>query len=212
MTPPVPRPPTGGLRGWLSRRATHISALVGLTLLWFALGDEVGLGRIVVGLLVALLVFVMFPLPDVRFGGRVRVLGVLWFLARFVADLVKASIEVGWLAVRPKPVPPGAVVAVEMHTRSEFHLTVTALALSLIPGSVIIDVDRTTSTLYVHVFAVTDRADVEKFRREVLEMELRLLRAIGARDDYEQAAAQTPGPPRSAEAPQPSESEGDDHR
>ena len=53
-------------------------------------------------------------------------------------------------------------------------------AVSLVPGSLIVDTDQASTTLYIHVIAVPDRAAVERFRRSVYATEARIVRAIGS--------------------------------
>ena len=63
---------------------------------------------------------------------------------------------------------------------SDLVLTLTGEAVSLVPGSLIVDTDQASTTLYIHVIGVSDRAAVERFRRSVYEVEARIVRAIGS--------------------------------
>ena len=74
-----------------------------------------------------------------------------------------------------------------MHLRSHDDLivTLTGHALALIPGSLVVDVDRPSSTLYLHCLDVTNEEEVEHFRQEALATEAAIIRAIGSREDLE---------------------------
>ena len=48
-----------------------------------------------------------------------------------------------------------------------------------------IDVDRPSSTLYLHCLDVTNEEEVEHFREEALATEAAIIRAIGSREDLE---------------------------
>ena len=62
-------------------------------------------------------------------------------------------------------------------------MTFTAEAISLVPGSIVVDVDRQESVLYVHVINVRTEEDLEEFRDEVFATEKRLVMAIGSKND-----------------------------
>lgn len=79
-----------------------------------------------------------------------------------------------------------------LRVRSDLNLTLTAEALSLVPGSLIVEVDRDAGILYVHVLGVRDRAEVERFRDGVLELEARLIAAIGSAQEQRLIREHTP--------------------
>jgi multicomponent Na+:H+ antiporter subunit E len=169
-----------GMRGSIWRQ---LPLLVWLVVLWLFLWDQVSVLSIVTGLLLALLVTRVFYLPPVELPDRVNPLGVLGFVVRFVIDLVRASFQVGWLAIDPRGVPTSSIVAVQLSTKSDLSLTLTALAVSLVPGSLVVEADRQDDILYLHVLGTETSADVEKARADVLAVEERIVRAIGSRDD-----------------------------
>jgi multicomponent Na+:H+ antiporter subunit E len=96
---------------------------------------------------------------------------------------VRASILVAWQAVDPRGVPVNSVLAVQLHTRSDIIMTLTAESISLIPGSLVVEVDRERSLLYVHALGTPDDAAAEKVRHTVLIVEERIVRAIGSEHD-----------------------------
>ena len=59
----------------------------------------------------------------------------------------------------------------------------TAESISLVPGSIVVDIDREESVLYVHVINVKTDDDLEKFRAGVFATEKRLVMAVGSTDD-----------------------------
>jgi multicomponent Na+:H+ antiporter subunit E len=62
--------------------------------------------------------------------------------------------------------------------------------LTLIPGSFVVDVDRSSSTLYLHYLDVNSDAEVEKARANIRDIERRLIMAIGSPDEYEAIKAE----------------------
>ncbi|KQO10129.1 cation:proton antiporter [Agreia sp. Leaf244] len=161
----------------------QVPLLVWLVVLWLFLWDQVSVLSIVTGLVLALLVTRVFYLPPVELPDRVNPLGVLLFLARFVFDLVRASFQVACMAIDPRRVPTSSIIAVQLSTKSDLSLTLTALAVSLVPGSLIVEADRQDDILYLHALGTETPEDVEQVRAGVLAVEERIVRAIGSRDD-----------------------------
>jgi multicomponent Na+:H+ antiporter subunit E len=77
------------------------------------------------------------------------------------------------------------VLAVQLLSRSDFVMTLTAIAVSLIPGSIVVEVDRAGGVLYIHAFAAADDDSIAKARRDVLAIESLLVKALGSKDDLE---------------------------
>ena len=155
-------------------------AALGLTVIWVLLWGSFTPLTMVGGVVVAVIVLLVFPLPPITCAGRIHPMGVLRFAGRFVTDLVVASAQVVRLAFRFGHVPRSAIVAVALQAPSDLGLTLTAEALSLVPGSLIVDVDQRRGVLYIHVLGVTDPAEADRFRATVLDLERRLIQAFGS--------------------------------
>lgn len=159
--------------------------LVALVALWMLLWGTVSWLSVVSGIVVALVVTRIFFLPPVELSGRFNVFWFAVFALRFAVDLVRASAEVAWQAFRPRGVRHNAVVGVQLATRSDFITTLTAIAVSLVPGSLVVEVDRDGGLLYVHAIAVDDERQVERVRAQVRSVERALVRALGSRAEME---------------------------
>jgi multicomponent Na+:H+ antiporter subunit E len=181
---PVMRTRRDGTTRPARHRAVQPFAVVWLTLVWLALWGELTPLLVVGGVLVAVLVCLTFPLPPVDLAARVRPVLLAGVAARFLLDVVRASVQVAGVVLRRRPVR-NAVVAVDLATESDFILTMVAAMLSLIPGSVVVEARRSTHTLYLHVLDVPDAAAAEAFRRSALALEQRLLRALPPRQPGE---------------------------
>src|SRR3712207_8222355 len=112
------------------------------------------------GLLVALTVLTLLPLPHVVGGARVRPLPLLLFVGHFVVDLFTSGAEVAWQALRPGGVRRTAIVQVQLRVDSDLLLTMVAEATSLVPGSLVLDLDREQRVMMLHLLPVVDLADV----------------------------------------------------
>lgn len=174
---------------------TRWAQILWLTLVWVLLWGELSVGNVLAGVLLGVLLTRLLPLPPVEFNGRARPVASLALLARFIVDVVIASIQVSYLALRWDRPPRGAVLRVQLRSHSDLYLTLTAELASLVPGSIIVEAHRLTGTLYVHVLDVEVSGGVEKARESVLAQERRVLYALAS--DAEIADAGLP-PRRSA--------------
>jgi multicomponent Na+:H+ antiporter subunit E len=167
------------------RRGFQPRAILFVAVAWVLLWDRVTWGNILSGLLVGLVVTLAFPLPSVDFVGAVRPLRVTWLVLTFLADLVLASIQVTRLAFSRKPFR-NAVIEVPLRTTSDFYLTITAELNALVPGSVVLEARRSTSTIYQHLLDVDAPEDVEAGRAHVYAVETRVVRALGSNEEIAQ--------------------------
>lgn len=166
-----------------SSRLLQPIAVLWLVVLWILLWGRVTPGLVVTGLLVGLLAIAMFPLPPLAIEGRVRPLAAVRVGVRFGFDVVRASIGVASLALRRDREVPTAVIGVRMVTRSDLMLTLVTETLSLVPGSLVVEIDRHDSIVYLHLIGVRDREAVERERRRAHETEARMIRAFGSPAD-----------------------------
>ena len=162
---------------------TELPLVVWLVLVWGALWHDFGVGNLAFGAILAYVVVNFFYLPPVELTGRFNVLWLIPFLGRFLVKLVTASAEVFWLALTRGSRLRNAVVAVTLRSHSDFLVTATGHAISLIPGSLVLEVDRSTSTLYLHCLNVASADDAAAIRRDVRATEAWLIRIMGSRDD-----------------------------
>ncbi|WP_250031078.1 Na+/H+ antiporter subunit E [Paractinoplanes maris] len=162
------------------RRRDRFIAALGLTVIWVLLWGSFTPLTVAGGLVIAVVVLIVFPLPAVTYAGRIHPLGVLRFAGRFLTDMVVASVQVAVLAFRFGHVPRSAIVAVALRAPSDLGLTLTAEALSLVPGSLIVDADRRRGVLYVHVLGISSADEADRFKQGVLDLERRIIRAFGS--------------------------------
>ncbi|GAA1977730.1 Na+/H+ antiporter subunit E [Isoptericola halotolerans] len=168
------------VRSGLRRALVQWPAVVLLTGVWVLLWGDVSWANLVGGAALAVVVVTLFPLPPVRTEATFRPVAVGRLVVSFAADLFVASFQVAWLALRPGPVPQGAVVQVRLHNPDDVFLTVTAVLATLVPGSLVVETSRRRGTLFLHVLDVEGSGGVEGVRRHVQQLEERVLRAFAA--------------------------------
>ncbi len=167
-----------------------------LVLVWMLLWGTWSWANLLSGLLVALTVLALLPLPHVVGGTRVRPLPLLAFLGHFVVDLFVSGAQVAWEAVRPGPPGRSAIVQVRLRADSDLLLTMLAEVLSLVPGSLVLDLDREEKVITLHLLNVRDLAAVDQEKESVLRAEDRLVRAFGSPADVARLTASPPAPER----------------
>ncbi len=161
----------------------QLPLLVWLVILWLLLWGHVTVISVVTGIVIALLVTRVFYLPPVELSGRFDIRWAAILLGHFAVDLVRASFQVAAMAFDWRRVPVNSVIAVHLHTRSDFVMTLTAELVSLVPGSIVVEADRERSHLYLHALGTSTPEDVERVRETTLQVESRIVFTLGTADD-----------------------------
>lgn len=160
-------------------RRFKIGSLIGLTLLWQLMWGSWSWGTLVMGLLMATIVLLVFPMPRRLARFRLRPVAMVWLTVTFLSNLLWSSLVVSWMAMRPSGVTVGRVVAIRLHETDDFRRTVTAEMTSLVPGTVVIDLDN-TGHLLIHIIDHCDDARLLAEAERIHRLERRVARAFGA--------------------------------
>jgi multicomponent Na+:H+ antiporter subunit E len=164
----------------------QLPLLIALVALWLFLWDHVDVLTVSTGVLLAIAVTRVLYLPPILLSGRFNPWRGLLFGLRMMFDVTVASLQVAYFAINPRWQPMNSIIAVQLLTRSDLVTTLTAEATSVVPGTVVVDIDRERGLLYLHVLGTRTQADIERTRLQVLGMEEGIVLAIGTR---EQAAS-----------------------
>ncbi|WP_458780119.1 Na+/H+ antiporter subunit E [Arthrobacter sp. D3-16] len=163
----------------------ELPLLVWLVIVWGALWQDFSPGNLLFGALLAIAVARLFYLPPVELSGRFNILHAIPFALMFLAKVVIASAQVLYLATVRGPRVRNAVVAVTLRSHQDLLVTATGHVISLIPGSLVVEVDRSTSTLYLHALNISSPEEVANLRQEVRSIEAGLIRIMGTREELE---------------------------
>ena len=166
---------------------TRLPFVVWLTLVWVLMWGTFSVASIVGGVVVAVLVTALFRLPLAPDRLPLRPLRLLGLLLYLVYDLVVSGAEVSWQVLRHGPGARGAIMAVPLVSSSDLVVTAMANALSLSPGTMALQIDHDHDVWYVYALGPRDLAGVEKARRRVLDMQRRVLAALGTPEEQEEA-------------------------
>jgi multicomponent Na+:H+ antiporter subunit E len=174
------------MRGNLLR----VWVLCWLMLVWVLLWGKATPANIVGGFAVAAVITWLLPLPVVPVVGRVHPLSLLKLIVVVGYQLVLSSLQVAWLAVKPGPAPLTAVLRARLSIKSDLVLALAANILTIIPGSMVLEIDQERRLIYVHVIDAGNEKAVARFYRQVDQIE-RLLVATFERDaDWQPATAE----------------------
>ncbi|HEY5856120.1 MAG TPA: Na+/H+ antiporter subunit E [Aldersonia sp.] len=154
-------------RSWVLR----VFVLVWLTIVWIWLWGDISFANLAGGLAVALLIMIALPLPRVAVEGRLHPLSLLYLLVISTYYALESSVQVAWLAVRPAPPPVTGVLRVQLAIKSDLVVVLLSDVINLIPGTLVLEIDRTRRTMLVHVLDIGSDRAVEKFYRTVRRLE-----------------------------------------
>jgi multicomponent Na+:H+ antiporter subunit E len=178
----------------VSGRGSTVALVVWLTLVWVGLWGSVTAANVLGGLAVSAVLVLLLRLSPAGPPAVVHPVALLRFVLRFFADLVVSSLQVVRLALRPRLELRQGIVSVQVPGASDTLLTVLADAISLTPGTLTVDVEPDTATLYVHVLDVGEGPDGERAVREGLRDQARAaVRAIGSAEARSQVRSGTAG-------------------
>ncbi|WP_165066531.1 Na+/H+ antiporter subunit E [Marisediminicola senii] len=154
-----------------------------LVILWMLLWGNISWLNLATGAVLAVVVMRFFYLPPIQLSGRTNPLWFVAFLGQFLFELTIASFQVAAQALLGRRDVKNSIIAVQLRTRSDIVLTLTAIAMSLMPGSYALDVDRRRSIIYFHALNTRDADGVQAVRDAALKTERMLVRAFGSSAD-----------------------------
>lgn len=175
----------GNLKQTGANIAHSIPSLLWLVFVWCALWRDFSVPNLAFGLVLGILTLSVFRLPTLFLSNRINLWYSLVFLGYFIAQIAVASFQLLWVSATFRPPLDNSIISVKLRTRSDLLLTATSHTLSLIPGSLVVDVDRANSTIFFHVINASSKREVARFRKQALDVEAMIIRAAGTREEYE---------------------------
>ncbi len=167
------------LRAWV---------LCWLTLVWMLLWGIISAANILSGLAVALVITLLLPLPPVAIEGRLHPLSLLRLVVLISYYLVLSSLQLAWLAIRPGSPPRTAVLRAHLAIKSDLVLALAVNVINLIPGSIVLEIDQTRRMIYVHVIDVGSEKSVQRFYRQIADVERLMIASFEREADWRPSA------------------------
>ncbi len=127
----------------------RIVASLMLVGVWCALWGDVSAANVLSGLALVALITVSQTGPGGR--GELRLLPLVRFFALAFVDLVQSTGAVARQVVTAGRPADEAVVAVNVAPVSKAHLLMLTVAVTVTPGTAVVDTDADTGTLYLHI-------------------------------------------------------------
>ncbi len=164
----------------------RIAPFTWLLLIWLALTGSLTVLNVVLGAAISLALLVYFrPTRAGATRGRFRP----WYAARFAvyftAKFLRANFDVALAVIWPERVrTKRGIIAVPMVAATETTTTLLADAVSLTPGTFILEMRPDPPTMYVHVLEL---GSVREARLDILELERRILLGFGPPESLERA-------------------------
>jgi multicomponent Na+:H+ antiporter subunit E len=172
-----------------ARWRDRLPRIIWLTLVWVLLWGTFTVQTIIGGVVVALVVTLLFPMPPATDPLSVRPLRVLGLVGFLIYDLVVSTFGVSWQILRYGPRARGTILEVPLHSSSDRVATVLANAVTLSPGTAVLQFAPAQGVWYAYSLGPRDPAGVERTRRQVLDMQRRVLAAFGTPEEQARAAA-----------------------
>ncbi|MEV1178047.1 Na+/H+ antiporter subunit E [Nonomuraea sp. NPDC049784] len=162
----------------------RLALIAWLAVVWVTLWGDLTAGNVLGGLAAGLVVTSLLPLPVLDPGIRIHPVALVGFLLWFGRDLMVSTARVVLWVVRPG-VPPTQIVRVRLRTSSESMTVMIMIALSTVPGSLVVELYREERELVLHVLGRP--GDVtEAVRADVAGLESRVVAAFGTWRDRQE--------------------------
>ena len=144
---------------------------------WVPDGAHLLAGALVAWLVAFLMGSLVIRRPHLMWHPRRYFYFLFHYVPVFIWEVVKANIDVAYRTVHPRPrINPG-IVKVNTSLRSDIACTLLANSITLTPGTMSVDFDKSRSVLYVHWIDVR-APDTEAATRLIVERFERILQKV----------------------------------
>ena len=144
-----------------------------LVVAWCALWGEISAANVLSGALVAGAA-TMFAGVD-RAAGGIRVVPLVHFVWLVTVDLVVSTVQVAWEILTPTDYTDEAVIAVDTRIDARSHLLMLVVAITVTPGTAVVDADVDTGRFYLHVLHAEKAPEIERHVQRLAELACRAL-------------------------------------
>ncbi len=127
----------------------RLATVLGLVAAWCALWGSASPANLLSGAVVAILASFVGTGSPAR--GPVRLRPSSRFIGIVALDLVRSTFDVGREILTPTDRTEESIIAVELKHGSRRHAVLLVIAITVTPGTSVVDVDPETGTLYLHL-------------------------------------------------------------
>lgn len=158
--------------------ALRVTTVLWLAVAWIMLWGDISPGTIIAGVLIAVVVMVLFPLPRRPVLGQLNFFAAVSLCLYVFRKVVASSFHVAWLAIRPGPLPESALLVAPMRLQTDFVLALAVNTLNIIPGGIVVRIDERNRQVVMHVLEAGTPQQIEKFYADIEAIEWRYVRAF----------------------------------
>ncbi len=156
----------------------RVAIVAWLTVVWVTLWEALSWANVTGGVVMAVVVLYLLPPREARTSVGFRSLAAAKLLLYFLWELLVASSQVIWEIITPQDHTRPAVVSVQTRSTVPGHITAVANMVSLTPGTLSLEIDHDTRTIYIHVLHLDS---FEETRAGVSKLETLTLAAFPPR-------------------------------
>lgn len=158
-------------------------SVLGMTAIWVILWGGISPMIIASGILLAYLIGLVFPLPPINWEGRFHPIGFALLLWHLLHDLVVSSVRMVSLAfARPVDLNAG-IIRVDLDSDNDLYQVQVAELISLVPGTVVVEVVKHPRRLYLHAVDLIGPDPVQRIQDMTHDVEGRVLAAFGSKQE-----------------------------
>jgi multicomponent Na+:H+ antiporter subunit E len=95
-----------------------------------------------------------------------------------------SSVQLAWLAVKPGTPPLSAVLRAQVAIKSDLVLALAVNIINLTPGTIVLEIDQVRRMIYVHVIDVGSDRAVNRFYRQIEQIERLLVASFEREKDW----------------------------
>ena len=173
-------------------RRASVATTLWLVLVWIAAFSSVSPLTLLSGLVLAILVQVLFPLPLQTHLWHVRPWHLLILVLRFIWDLVVAGSSVASLVISGRDHEDG-IVRVDTRSGNPVYMTILAAMSSMVPGTIVIKLDPEDKAMFLHILDLENHGGIQGSKEEAQEQEKRILLALAPNSVLRESGLQTTG-------------------
>lgn len=178
------------VRKALSFSPRRVLTVIGLAAVWCAMWGTVSFANVMSGLLIGVVVTVQQQ-PDAR---GIRLVPLAKFVGLVIIDLARATKAVAWEVLTPTDYTDEVIIGVKVPMSSRRHLLALTTAITVTPGTAVVEADADTNTLYLHVLHRSSVDDVTEHVRQLADLACAALPDGEPFDSADDTSSRTPAP------------------
>lgn len=141
-------PTTDSGKRWMPS-AGHVITIIGLMFAWCGLWQDLSVTNLVVGFLLGVVIIA----ADFGTSGAnsVRLIPLARLVWLVTVDLTTSTVSVAWEILTPTDYTKEAIIAVDVAPGSRSHYLLLTVAITLTPGTAVVDVHPEDGIMYLHL-------------------------------------------------------------